>query len=734
MEDEPPTDEHNTEDDVAADDSVEISDDEADVVDVDEALANRPIGAELKERLSRESLREKTTLWGLFAVLSIPFWFYVMWMAYLQGAITGSSPSRAQFGAGFLGGIIALYALHEMINRVGGDRFITTDVKALFARENLLDTSLLLGVVAVSFPTSVYVYINAIALAQRGYVTQPELAVAVLFTIVIIYTTWRAFGITFLAVLLAGIAYGYFGYLIPGTLGHTGIGHARLLRILVMTTDGFYGFLTQLTAAWIALFLLYAGMLKAYGAFDLILRAAVRTGKYLDSGVAQTAVIASAVIGSVNGSQTANAGMTGSFTIPMMKRSGVKPATAGGIEGVASTSGQVLPPVMGAGAFVMATLIPGVSYLDVLVAGLIPAAILMIVIFVGVHYAAAPQIEEPNMDEMFDDQLSKFDLALEGVKFGIPLILLVYLLGVLQYTIGTSAFWTVVAMAILGVTVPTAKEAVDTSSVRLTFWTFVGGLKQTVNGFREGVIVLAPVAIILAAINGVVDILQATGVPTAISLALMDLSGGVLIFAAIMAMIICILLGLGMPTTAAYTIVAMLVAPTLVNQFFLPEFASHFFVFYAAILAGLTPPIATCVAVTTGIAGSNFWRTCLEAIKISAPLFVLPFSFIYHPEIVDHGGEFGTSVLLTSAIVLAGGLVIIHGLNYRFDLGRTTAYGLRAIFFGLGLVVMVHPELMVQLGALGVATFLYLTQAAVGEATPLEKLRNVATGINGRQK
>ncbi|SDR35496.1 TRAP transporter permease [Natronobacterium texcoconense] len=727
MDDEPPT---NTDDD-----SIDLSDDEADVTDVDETLADRPIRDVLRESFSKESLKEKATLWNFLAVFSIVFWGYIMWMAYLRGAVTGSAPSRARFGAGFLGGIIVLYAFYEMINRVdGGNRFFLTDLKALFSRDNLGDTGLLLVVILLTVPTTAYAYVNALELTQRGYITQPELVVALLFTLVMIYITWRAFGITFLAVLLAGIAYGYFGYLIPGTLGHTGIGFDRLFRILVMTMDGFFGFLTQLTAAWIALFLLYAGMLKAYGAFDLILRAATRTGKYLDSGVAQTAVIASAVIGSVNGSQTANAGMTGSFTIPMMKKSGVKPATAGGIESVASTSGQVLPPVMGAGAFVMAQFVPGSSYFDVIVAGLIPAAILMVVIFVAVHYAAAPQIEEPNMDEIFDEKLETLELALEGLKFGIPLILLVYLLGILQFTVGTSAFWTVVSMAVLGITVPVAKEVYDSADVRRAFWAFVGGLKQTFNGFREGVVVLAPVAVILAAINGVVDILMATGVPGALSLTLMDLSGGVLIIAALMAMVICIILGLGMPTTAAYTIVAILIAPTLVNQFFLPEFAGHFFVFYAAILAGLTPPIATCVAVATGIAGSNFWRTCFEAIKISAPLFVLPFSFIYHPEIVDHGGEFGTSVLLTGFIVLLGSLVIIHGLNYRFDLDRWPAYALRGFFFGLGVMVMVHPELYFQLGALAIATFLYLTQAAVGESSPLEKIQNAAAGINGRQK
>ena len=703
--------------------------------EVDEELASTPIHVAIRQRLSVANIRSKTTLWALYAVLSLPFWLFVMWMAYLQGVFTGSTPPRGQFGAGFLGLVIVFYALHELIERVdGGTDFILDDIKRLLSRENVFDTAILTAAVVVMIPTVVYVYINMLDLAGRGGASQNELIMAFLFTISIIYITWRAFGMTFLVIVLVGIAYGLWGWVIPGPLGHTGIGWRRMLRILVISVDGFFGFLTQLMAAWIALFLLYAGMLKGYGAFDLILRAAVKVGQYIDSGVAQTAVIASAIIGSVNGSQTANTGMTGSFTIPMMKQSGIKPATAGAIESVASTSGQVLPPVMGAGAFVMATLIQGQSYFDVIIAGLIPAAMLMVIIFVGVHYVAAPQIEQGGMDHFFDEPIPLYELAIQGVKFGVPLGVLIYLLGILQYTVMTSAFWTVASMAILGITIPTARQAVASLSIRRTFWTFVATLKQTVNGSREGLIVCAPVAIILASINGVVDILMATGVPGALSLTLIDISGGILIFVAIMAMIISIILGLGMPTTAKYTITAILIAPTFIHSFFLPEFAAHYFVFYAAILAGLTPPIATCVAVATGIAGSNFWRTSWEAIKISAPLFVLPFSFIYHPDIVNHQGDVGVGLAVTSALVLLGGLTIIHGLNYQFDLGKRTSEGLRVVFVVLGILAMVYPAQLVQVGAVGVAVVLAVATAAVSETSPIQKIRSAVSSLNGRLK
>ncbi|WP_331233679.1 TRAP transporter permease [Natronorarus salvus] len=696
---------------------------------IDSELLERPIVTVLREKLAAENVKRHVTLWSVLALLTVPLWLYVI--AYARYQLI----ARAQFGAVFLGGILLLYILHEMAQSVGGgNRYIGEDLRALVAPGNRLDTLVLVVCAVIVTVTTVYIWSNFEALYtdRRGFALDHEYVLAVAFTLVIIYLTWRAFGMTFLVVVLAGIGYALFGSWVPGTLGHTGLSYERVLRILVIGVRGFYGFLTQLVAAWIALFLLYAGLLKAYGAFDLILRMAVRSAKYIDSGVAQTAVVASAVIGSVNGSQTANAGMTGSFTIPMMKENGIKPETAAGIESVASTSGQVLPPVMGAGAFIMASLITGITYADVLVAGLIPAAILVIAIVVAVHYAAGPQIENQDLSEFFDDALTRGELVLEGIKYGVPLAVLIYILGIVQWTVMTAALWTAVSMMALGIGIPVAKVAFDTGNARAVFWRFAGTIRETWDGWREGVVVLAPVAIILAAINGVVDLLMATGVPTAISLTLMDLSGGVLIFAAIMAMIICILLGLGMPTTAAYTVVALLIAPTLINQFFLPEFSAHFFVFYAAILAGLTPPIATCVAVACGIAGSNFWRSCLEAIKISAPLFVLPFTFIYHPEIVS--GEITSAGLLTGLITLVGAIAIIHGLNYRFSFGRPGTYGMRLGFFALGTVIMVHESLTIRMGALGIVVVLYLTQASVGKPAPIEKLRGLAAGINGRRK
>ncbi|RDZ44894.1 C4-dicarboxylate ABC transporter permease [Haloferax sp. Atlit-10N] len=635
---------------------------------------------------------------GTVTLAALALWALVIFYAY-----TVSMP-RAQYGVLFIAGAIGVYILNEL--------------EDVIADRDYLDAALLLGSLVITIAITVYVnlHFRELYIDRVGYAFPHEYALAAAFLAAIVYLSWRSFGLTFLSILVGALLYGYFGDLIPGILGHSGLSYSRLLLLLALDITGFYGFLTQLVAAWIALFLLYAGLLESYGAFDLIFRGAVRTSKYIDSGVAQTAVVASAVIGSINGSQTANAGMTGSFTIPMMKENGIKPSTAGGIEAVASTTGQVLPPVMGAGAFIMASLL-GISYVTVITAGLIPAMIMMVCIILAVHYIASNQLDSIDVDAVLDEleDRTRRDTLVDTVKFIIPFGVLVYTLGVIQLTVMTSALYTAVTMLITGITFPVFQAAYESRSVTAATRET---LSDTVAGFRRGAIITAPIAIILAAINGVVDILMTTGVPGILTLSMMDISGGIMLVAVLISMVICILLGLGMPTTAAYTVVALLVAPTLVSRFLVPDLAAHFFVFYGAILSGLTPPIATCAAVAAGIANADFVETCYEAIKVAAPLFVLPFSFIYHPVIVS--GVLSGGAVFTGLLILLGGISIIHGINYRFGYGKWAQLGTRVAFFVVGVLTMVYPNSTVQYAGAGVIITLFVVQQLA--------TRNVAVG------
>lgn len=633
------------------------------------------------------------TLRKFVTAVSVVFWIGVMVYAHWRPI------TEAHYGVLFFGSVVLIYLLYELAET--GDEGGWLNLAVLGSCGII--TLVTIGYISANF-TELYI-------DRVGYAYTYEYALAAIFIGVILYLTWREYGMTFLAIVGAGILYGLFGSAIPGILGHGGISPNRLLLLLILDIEGFFGFLTRLTATWIALFLLLAGLFQGYGAFNLILRFAIRSAKYIESGVAQTAVIASMIIGSINGSQTANAGMTGSITIPVMKENGISSETSAGIEAVASTSGQVLPPVMGAAAFIMASLL-GIQYIDVIIAGLLPAFILCVAIVVAVHYVAVSEIDSTNIDidKYIDGEMATGALVLECLKFSAPVLVLIYLLGVVQWTVITSALYSVLTMVFLGVAVPTTQALGGYTDTTLREQLRIG-VSETIDGFRLGAIVAAPIALILGAINGVIDILLASGVPSAVTLALLEISGGVMLIAIIISMVICIVLGLGMQTSAAYLIVALLIAPTLIDQFAVPELAAHYFVFYAAILAGITPPVATTAAVAAGIAGGNFWGASFMSVKIAAPLFFLPFSFIYHPELVSAEFTFGT--FTTAAVVLVGALALIHGLNYPFKFVRRVKWPARALYVVLGISAMVLPSQMLQMGAAAAIIFLYVVQSIV---------------------
>lgn len=623
----------------------------------------------------------------------------VFWIGIVFAYAATQSISPVQYGVIFLAGILTVYALNESRKAIeAGDQI---DIAVLLASSIVLITA------------TVYFALNFedVYITRQGYAFDHEYFLAQLVLVSILYLTWREFGNLFLALIIGVILYGLYGYVVPGTLNHAGLNLQHILQVLVTDLSGFYGSLNQLAAREIAPFLLYAGLLFGYGAFQLILRVAIQSAKFIESGVAQTAVLSSALMGSINGSYAANAAMTGSFTIPVMKNSGMASHRAAAVESVASTSGQVLPPVMGASAFVMASYL-GVAYVDIITAGIIPAVILVGCIAIAVHYVTISDAEQYSMEfsEFFDRPLTQTAKIAEAIRFGVPFAVLIYLLGIVQWTVMSSALWTVVAMIVFGVLIPPIQRAVEGEG-RSPRSEFVQQLKNTVKGFRRGALILAPIAIIIAAVNGMVDVFNTTGIPNKIALILIDISGGSLLLAVLLAAGICIVMGIGMPTVAAYVVVAVLVAPTLIQDFGIVEIASHFTVFYSAVLAGITPPVALSAVVASGIAGANFWRTCAVAIKIAAPLFVLPIAFAFNPDLVTF--SLGVPTLTVGTLTFLGGVSMIYGLNYPFKVNIGLRSLLRAGLTLLGLVVMVHPSLMIKIAGATVFLTVFAAEKAV---------------------
>lgn len=617
--------------------------------------------------------------------LAIVTWVWILYYAFTQGL------ERILFTVIFLGSIIIVYLGNELIEA--------------YEEGNKLELAgLALSAIVTAGTTAYMVAFYDILLSVRvGTALPREYLIAGAFFLVILYLSYRAYGFTFLMVIVGVLLYGLYGNYVPGILHHGGFSLDRMMSIMVLDFQGVYGSISRIIATWVALFLLYAGLMRGFGAFDLIMRIGLRSANFVRSGVALSAVTSSIIIGSITGSQTANTAITGSFTIPLMKESGMKSNTAGAIESVASTGGQIMPPIMGAAAFVMASLL-GITYVEVMIAGIIPALIFYGSVTIAVHYKAVGQLrgKKVNIDveSQFDERMSTKEFVIQCLRFGIPFAILIYMLGILQYTVLTAALYTNIAMVITGFLFPMIRTATEGGDL----WSeFINLLGDTAEGFKEGAMILAPIAIIIAAINGIVDVFEASGIPGVLSLALLDLSGGIMLYAVILAMIISIALGLGMPTVAAYVIVAALIAPALVQQFFVPDLAAHFFVLYAAILSGLTPPIAIAVVVATGIAGSNFWRTAHEALKISASIYILPFAFIYNPELVV--GGLGLETVLSGAIALLGALGVSHGLNYHgrfFHESPFIKFPIKSLYFVLGLLAMVYPDTMIRVGCVAV--------------------------------
>lgn len=617
--------------------------------------------------------------------LAIVTWIWILYYAFTQGL------ERILFTVIFLGSIIIVYLGNELIEA--------------YEEGNKLELAgLALSAIVTAGTTAYMVAFYDILLSVRvGTALPREYLIAGAFFLVILYLSYRAYGLTFLMVIVGVLLYGLYGNFVPGILHHGGFSIDRMMSIMVLDFQGVYGSISRIIATWVALFLLYAGLMRGFGAFDLIMRIGLRSANFVRSGVALSAVTSSIIIGSITGSQTANTAITGSFTIPLMKESGMKSNTAGAIESVASTGGQIMPPIMGAAAFVMASLL-GITYVEVMIAGIIPALIFYGSVTIAVHYKAVGQLrgKKVNIDveSQFDERMSTKEFGFQCLRFGIPFAILIYMLGILQYTVLTAALYTNIAMFITGFLFPMVRTATEGGDL----WSeFINLLGDAAEGFKEGAMILAPIAIIIAAINGIVDVFEASGIPGVLSLALLDLSGGIMLYAVILAMIISIALGLGMPTVAAYVIVAALIAPALVQQFFVPDLAAHFFVLYAAILSGLTPPIAIAVVVATGIAGSNFWRTAHEALKISASIYILPFAFIYNPELVV--GGLGLETVLSGAIALLGALGVSHGLNYYgrfFHESPFIQFPIKGLYFVLGLLAMVYPDTMIRVGCVAV--------------------------------
>ena len=494
-----------------------------------------------------------------------------------------------------------------------------------------------------------------------------DLIVGTLLIVLLLVGGWLVFGKTFTIVSLVAVVYLVVGRYLPPPFTVPAISYVRLLMWLSVelgTGKGVYGDILDLSATYLFLFIFFGGVLYAFGGTRFIIGIGRWVGSKLRSGPAMVALFGSSLLGTVTGSTVANITITGSYTIPMMKRSGYTPEQAGAIETVSSNGGQITPPIMGATAFLMAGF-ANIPYIQIVIAAIVPALLKFICVFFYITLTAKKMEIRASVEPVKGRQL-----LLDSPIFILPLGVLVFLL-VKGYTLPFVGFWSIMTIIIVGLIMsPVRKEA------RLNF-------RETFNKVVSGIRSASEIAMICGLLGVVVYAIVSSGLAVKLPLAIEDLSHGILPIALFITMISSMLLGIGVPTPAAYMLVAVGAVPSLLKMG-VPLLPAHFFCFVSAICSHITPPIAIGALVASKIAGANYWKTCWESVKAAFAKYLLPFFFIYAPVVLlrpDAG--FVPSLLQVVAILGVIFSLQIAVSNYCFTklrLDETIAFIIASMF------------------------------------------------------
>ena len=485
-----------------------------------------------------------------------------------------------------------------------------------------------------------------------------EMAMAVGLVLVILELSRRAIGLIFPVMVTCGLLYALFGNLVPGRLGHRGFDLNFVTETLLLGDIGIWGSLLGVAATIIAVFSLFGSFLLHTGGGSTFMDLALRVSGRSVGGAAKIATVASGLFGMVSGSAVGNVATTGSFTIPLMKRLGYPAALAGAVEAVASTGGQLAPPIMGAAAFIMAEII-GVDYLTIAVAALLPAVLFYFGVFATVHVVA----KEQNLGHVPDDQIPAWSSILKVHRLA-PIVcaLLGLGLGIVKgNSLQTSAFYGI-AGAVVGLLIGRVsahgRGASDAPEPLL---------KQLHTAIDEGANGLVVVGILLAGAQILVSMINLTGIGVTLSSMIVGDGNSHLLVIGLVVALVCMVMGMGIPTTAAYVLVAATLAPALIKVGVSP-LASHMFVFYFATLSVITPPVCVGVFVAAGIAGVGWGQVARQAVMLGAVTYVIPFLFLLYPGMLQPGW----AVPFAEAVV--SGLVFVAGFAYLFGGARVSPY------------------------------------------------------------
>lgn len=483
-------------------------------------------------------------------------------------------------------------------------------------------------------------YENFIVLTQTGRLSPPLYAVAVVMILLVLETTRRVLGFALPSIAITTILYALYGGDLPGLLGHRGYNIWRVIAT-IFSDQGIYGTPIGVSATNVFLFLMFGAFLSISGAATIFQDLAIIMTGSLRGGPAKMAIVASGFFGMISGSAVANVVSTGSFTVPLMVRQGYSARFAGAVSAVASTGGQIMPPIMGAAAFVLAD-IAETPYRTVCLAAFLPAVMYYATLFKIVDLES---VKEQMRAAVVHEQKTMKQIMKKAFKLFIPLAVLLFLLLVMMTTPMIAAIWSTAAIIACGM--------LDRENP-LT-------LKDVINGFTESTKSMPQVVAACACAGIVTGMFALTGLGLKFSDFIVSLGGNNIFLSLILSMIICVILGMGLPTTASYIICATAIAPALVGLG-IPKLSAHLFLLYFASISAITPPVAVASYAAASLADENAIKVGLTAVKLGIAGFVLPFVFTLNPDYLHFGFDLLTLATWISAFVVCiSAAIMIQG-------------------------------------------------------------------------
>jgi TRAP transporter 4TM/12TM fusion protein len=535
------------------------------------------------------ALLASVPLMGVISILNLPLYFGLTF--FIQ-----------QYFAIFFGLIMALvFILVPMGKGAPRDRLPWYDLIFSFL-------GLILGVYLAVYYKEIVV--------ELGLLVPLRIVLGTIAIVLLLEASRRVLGWPFLTIVLLFMFYALFTFLFPGALYGKGVSWSRLATFLYLDPQGILGIAIEVSATVVLAFVFFGQALFRTGGGEFFTNSAMALMGQYRGGPAKVAVLASSLFGTISGSAVANVVTTGSVTIPLMKKTGYPPFFAGAVEATASSGGQIMPPIMGAAAFLMATFL-GISYAKVALSAAIPAILYYLAVFIQVDLEAAKN----GLKGLPSNMLPKLSVVFhKGWPFFVPLSILIYTLFVMMLEPDKAGLYTTATVFLI-----CSIRRED----RLNLKKMARILKETGEGMLE-------VGVVCSAAGLIIGIVSLTGLGFTFSQALVNLAGGSTLILLILGAVGAIILGMGMTVTAAYLLMVILIAPALI-QLGVAPLNAHMFVFYFAVMSFLTPPICLAVYAAASLAGADMMKTAFQAIKLGIGAYIVPFLFAYHPSLLLQG-------------------------------------------------------------------------------------------------